>query len=195
MGRKELRPSGAAQSLHPVMGEEPAKPKRGSIIRRRRAGSVKTRPTSMSGINASGCHRTLSEKATSTDVSILVTEASPEGGNSGSARPLLHRQNSEATVVQVLVHRESEEYNNEEDDITETQSPEQNVSKTPEETGTTESGLTIDGVQTTNGAPRPNEALTTNVSSIIDGTLESESILVTGITTDIVIDIDSNMSS
>lgn len=54
-----------------------------------------------------GCHRTQSEKYTSgcpTDVSILVTEASPEGVN---VRP----QDTEATVVQVLVHRESEEYN------------------------------------------------------------------------------------
>lgn len=115
MIKKELRPSGTSQSLHPTMPEEPNKPTRSSIIRRRRAGSMKTRPTSMSGINMSGCQRTQSEKCTSTDVSILVTEASPEGGNS-CGRPLLHRQNSEATVVQVLVHRESEEYNNEEDE-------------------------------------------------------------------------------
>lgn len=89
---------------------EDTKPKRGSIIRRKRVGSVKARPTSVS--TASGCQRTQSEKYSSSDVSILVTEASPE---SIVVRPPLHRQNSEATVVQVLVHRESEEYNTEEE--------------------------------------------------------------------------------
>lgn len=70
----------------------------------------------MSGV--SGCHRTQSEKCTSgSDVSILVTEASPE---SLITRPPLNRQNSESTVVQVLVHRESEEYNNDESSPTET---------------------------------------------------------------------------
>ncbi|XP_057655694.1 sodium channel protein 60E isoform X2 [Diorhabda carinulata] len=106
LGHKELKSS---QTLHPSVAEE--KPKKGSIIRRKRAGSVKSRPTSMTG---SGCQRTQSEKCTSfsSDVSILVTEASPE---SHSTRPPLNRQNSESTVVQVLVHRESEEYNNEEE--------------------------------------------------------------------------------
>ncbi|KAH0999393.1 hypothetical protein HUJ04_005968 [Dendroctonus ponderosae] len=107
--RKEFKVQGAL-SLHPSMAEEPAV-KRGSIIRRKRVGSVKARPTSMS--SAGGCQRTQSEKcAHSSDVSILVTEASPEGA---STRPALNRQNSEATVVQVLVHRESEEYNQDED--------------------------------------------------------------------------------
>ncbi|XP_072389146.1 sodium channel protein 60E-like isoform X1 [Diabrotica undecimpunctata] len=106
LGHKELK---ASQTLHPVAAEEP-KPKRGSVIRRKRAGSVKSRPTSMTG----GCQRTQSEKCTSfsTDVSILVTEASPE---SHLIRPPLNRQNSESTVVQVLVHRESEEYNNDDE--------------------------------------------------------------------------------
>ncbi|CAG9835408.1 unnamed protein product [Diabrotica balteata] len=58
LGHKELK---ASQTLHPVAAEEP-KPKRGSVIRRKRAGS-----------------------------------------------------NSESTVVQVLVHRESEEYNNDDE--------------------------------------------------------------------------------
>lgn len=71
----------------------------------------------MSGV--SGCHRTQSEKCTSgSDVSILVTEASPE---SAIIRPPLNRQNSESTVVQVLVHRESEEYNNEDTSPTQTE--------------------------------------------------------------------------
>ncbi|XP_057323891.1 sodium channel protein 60E isoform X2 [Microplitis mediator] len=43
------------------------------------------------------------------DVSILVTEPSPET-NIPPVRPPLLRQQSEATVVHVLVHRESEEY-------------------------------------------------------------------------------------
>ncbi|KAJ8963353.1 hypothetical protein NQ318_018825 [Aromia moschata] len=109
LGRKELKHSGTSHSLHPAAAEE--KPKRGSIVRRKRVGSVKARPTTVSA--GGGCQRTQSEKYASSDVvSILVTEASPEGA---TCRPPLHRQNSEATVVQVLVHRESEEYNNEEE--------------------------------------------------------------------------------
>lgn len=85
--------------------------KRGSIIRRKRGGSVKVRPTSVA--STSGCQRTQSEKcAHSSDVSILVTEASPEGA---TTKPVLNRQNSESTVVQVLVHRESEEYSQDEE--------------------------------------------------------------------------------
>ncbi|XP_061935841.1 sodium channel protein 60E isoform X1 [Apis cerana] len=45
----------------------------------------------------------------STDVSILVTEPSPEN-SAPPSRPALLRQQSAATVVHVLVHRESEEY-------------------------------------------------------------------------------------
>lgn len=44
------------------------------------------------------------------DVSILVTEPSPENAAPPGSRPPLLRQQSEATVVHVLVHRESEEY-------------------------------------------------------------------------------------
>lgn len=47
-------------------------------------------------------------------VSILVTEPSPEN-IAPPPRPHLLRQQSEATVVHVLVHRESEEYNENED--------------------------------------------------------------------------------
>ncbi|GJQ76730.1 hypothetical protein Trydic_g15575 [Trypoxylus dichotomus] len=94
-----LKPSGTAHSLHPSMAEDFKK--RGSIIRRKR-GSVKTK----------SLKRPDSEPTKSTDVSILVTEASPE---SPSPKPPLVRQQSEATVVQVLVHRESEEYNQDEE--------------------------------------------------------------------------------
>ncbi|CAH1186251.1 unnamed protein product [Phyllotreta striolata] len=106
LGHKELK---ASQTLHPVAVDE-SKQKRGSIVRRKKGSSVKSRPNSMTG---GGCQRTQSEKCTSTDVSILVTDASPE---SNITRPSLNRQNSESTIVQVLVHRESEEYNNEEEE-------------------------------------------------------------------------------
>ncbi|XP_015174798.1 PREDICTED: sodium channel protein 60E isoform X1 [Polistes dominula] len=49
------------------------------------------------------------------DVSILVTEPSPEN-SAPPSRPPLIRQQSEATVVHVLVHRESEEYQETPDD-------------------------------------------------------------------------------
>lgn len=183
------------------MAEEPVKPKRSNIIRRRRAGSMKVRPSSMSGINMSGCQRTQSEKCSSTDVSILVTEASPEGGSSGTARPLLHRQNSEATVVQVLVHRESEEYNNEEDEITEAESYQPNVFQATQIVRTLESAPTISDSQTidragTRNDPTATDCASTSVTSMTDCSLTLENMLVTeGTTTDIVIDIDSNMSS
>lgn len=48
-------------------------------------------------------------------VSILVTEPSPEN-TAPPTRPPLLRQQSEATVVHVLVHRESEEYQDTPDD-------------------------------------------------------------------------------
>nr|XP_015837604.1 PREDICTED: sodium channel protein 60E isoform X3 [Tribolium castaneum] len=103
----------SAQSLHPAMAEDP-KPKRGSIIRRKRVGSVKARPT---GGGITPAHRAESEPLNSADVSILVTEASPEAP---ILKPPLQRQQSEATVVQVLVHRESEEYNQDDDEATPT---------------------------------------------------------------------------
>ncbi|KAG7189115.1 hypothetical protein KM043_008688 [Ampulex compressa] len=49
------------------------------------------------------------------DVSILVTEPSPEN-SAPPAKPPLLRQQSESTVVHVLVHRESEEYQQTSDD-------------------------------------------------------------------------------
>lgn len=96
------KPIKSSQSLHPGMAEE-VKPKRGSLIRRKRASSVKTK--SSKGAK-SEC-----EPLNGADVSILVTEPSPE---TPSSVPPLLRQQSESTVVHVLVHRESEEYRDEE---------------------------------------------------------------------------------
>ncbi|KAF7278505.1 hypothetical protein GWI33_008210 [Rhynchophorus ferrugineus] len=108
--KKEFKVSGP-QTLHPLMAEEPP-PRRSSLIRRKRVGSVKARPTSVT--STSGCQRTQSERCShSSDVSILVTEPSPE---SCVLKPPLNRQASESTVVQVLVHRESEEYSHEEEE-------------------------------------------------------------------------------
>lgn len=192
MTKKEFKPTNTTQTLHPVTAEEPAKPKRSSIIRRRRAGSMKARPTSVTSLNSSGCHRTQSEKCTSTDVSILVTEASPEGANTAAARPLLHRQNSEATVVQVLVHRESEEYNNDEEERVESESQQSNISQI-ENIRTTEYAPTIDSSQL---AVRDVDASTIIDTSIVDAALASDDLSVReDTTTDVVIDIDSNMSS
>lgn len=85
------------------MAEDP-KPKRGSIIRKKRAGSVKVKPTK----GLTNNQRAGSEPLCGTDVSILVTEPSPE-----APKPIT---SDAATVVQVLVHRESEEYNQEEEE-------------------------------------------------------------------------------
>lgn len=88
------------------MAEDP-KPKRGSIIRRKRSGSVKVKPSK----GLTNNQRAGSEPLCGTDVSILVTEPSPE-----APAPTEQAENA-ATVVQVLVHRESEEYNQEEDEM------------------------------------------------------------------------------
>lgn len=111
--KKPLKPSGTTQSLHPAMAEE-AKPKRGSLIRRKRASSVKIKPSK----NALG--KAESAPLNGADVSILVTEPSPE---TPSSVPPLLRQQSESTVVHVLVHRESEEYRDEEQRSERTTSP------------------------------------------------------------------------
>lgn len=55
-----------------------------------------------------------SEPLCGTDVSILVTEPSPEAPTPMETAPPTNEQAS--TVVQVLVHRESEEYNQEEEE-------------------------------------------------------------------------------
>ncbi|VEN44836.1 unnamed protein product, partial [Callosobruchus maculatus] len=119
-----------AVSLHPSSAEEKTK-RIGSIIRRKRVGSVKARPTSVAQGGGAAVQRTQSERYSSSsggggpppDINILVTEASPEsagsiggaGTTTTSSRPPLSRQNTEAQVVQVLVHRESEEYKEEEE--------------------------------------------------------------------------------
>lgn len=100
--------------LTPAMAED-VKPKRGSIIKRKRGSSFKNKSTYVGGGNGkSDSGGDLGRS--SADVSILVTEASPE---TAISRPILHRQHSESTVVQVLVHRESEEYRNEEEEAAE----------------------------------------------------------------------------
>ncbi|CAH1976069.1 unnamed protein product [Acanthoscelides obtectus] len=122
-GTKKDASTGA--SLHPSSAEEKTK-RIGSIIRRKRVGSVKARPTSVSQGSGATVQRTQSERCSGSgpppDINILVTEASPESagtfGGTGTttvSRPPLSRQNTEAQVVQVLVHRESEEYNEEEE--------------------------------------------------------------------------------
>lgn len=93
-----------AQPLaQPQAQPQPLKPKRVSLIRRKafdRSGSVQ--------LNV--CDRDAEQKRTEcgsnngSDVSILVTRPSPDQPSG------LLRQQSETSVVQALVHRESEEY-------------------------------------------------------------------------------------
>lgn len=94
------------------MAEDP-KPKRGSIIRKKRSGSVKVKPTK----GLTNHQRAGSEPLCTTDVSILVTEPSPEAPTPTESRTTTKQQQYEtsSTIVQVLVHRESEEYNQEVD--------------------------------------------------------------------------------
>ncbi|XP_066593398.1 sodium channel protein 60E-like [Prorops nasuta] len=96
-----LRPSGTTLSLNTLQRDiKEAFTRRCSSLRRRPAPLPE--PVSLPIADGS-------------DVSILVTEPSPE--NSGPpTRPPLIRQQSEATVVRVLVHRESEEYQEKPDD-------------------------------------------------------------------------------
>ncbi|XP_011502595.1 PREDICTED: sodium channel protein 60E-like [Ceratosolen solmsi marchali] len=96
--RHSLRPSGTALSLNMLQRDiKEAFSRRCSSLRRRPASQVPTLPQAQ-------------QLADGRDVSILVTEASPESAAPTGARPPLLRQQSEATVVHVLVHRESEEY-------------------------------------------------------------------------------------
>ncbi|GLV43437.1 Na channel protein 60E [Carabus blaptoides fortunei] len=96
-----MKTSGTSHSLHPATAEDP-KPKRGSIIRRR--------PSTKLRRSGSILPPAQPEPLTGADVSILVTEASPEAPIPAVAvKPALCKQQSE--VVHVLVHRESEEYN------------------------------------------------------------------------------------
>ncbi|XP_063982973.1 sodium channel protein 60E-like isoform X2 [Diachasmimorpha longicaudata] len=103
--RGSMRPSGTALSLNILQRDiKDAFTRRCSSLRRRSAvpSPLASEPAPLR----------IPER---TDVSILVTEPSPEN-TIPSGRPPLLRQQSEATVVHVLVHRESEEYQEAPDD-------------------------------------------------------------------------------
>lgn len=91
--RGSLRPSGTVLSLNMLQRDI-------KDAFNRRCGSLRRRPVP---------EPVQLPIADGSDVSILVTEPSPENTAPPSRPPLL-RQQSEATVVHVLVHRESEEY-------------------------------------------------------------------------------------
>ncbi|OXU24164.1 hypothetical protein TSAR_009732, partial [Trichomalopsis sarcophagae] len=96
--RHSIRPSGTALSLNMLQRDiKEAFSRRCSSLRRRPAPAVPSTAQLASTITDGR------------DVSILVTEPSPESA-APPGRPPLLRQQSEATVVHVLVHRESEEY-------------------------------------------------------------------------------------
>lgn len=111
-----MKTSGTSQSLHPASAED-TKPKRGSLIRRK--SSTKRKGSSALPV-------VVNQTELQADVSILVTEPSPEAPQpeeivspvkaTPAPKPPLNRQQSESTVVHVLVHRESEEYNVDDDD-------------------------------------------------------------------------------
>lgn len=141
--RHSMKTSGTMFSLYGATteGESKIKPKRSSLICRKKPPLERT---ASGGLRVLGsallplCHTFTDTAANGTDVSILVTEPSPEAPMNIPSpapvevsptvppvptiptklqfqRPPLNRQQSEATVVHVLVHRESEEYNVEED--------------------------------------------------------------------------------
>lgn len=95
--RGSLRPSGTALSLNILQRDiKDAFTRRCSSLRRRLPAPLVPEPAILKIPDRS-------------DVSILVTKPSPETAIPPGRPPLL-RQQSEATVVHVLVHRESEEY-------------------------------------------------------------------------------------
>ncbi|XP_015592583.1 sodium channel protein 60E [Cephus cinctus] len=98
--RGSLRPSGTALSLNMLQRDI-------KDAFTRRCGSLRRRQQPPEPVNL--------PIADGSDVSILVTEPSPES-TAPPTRPPLLRQQSEATVVHVLVHRESEEYRETPDD-------------------------------------------------------------------------------
>lgn len=102
-----MKTSGTSQSLQPVPTED-TKPKRGSLIRRR--SSTKSRKSS------SVLPLVATKQELTPDVSITITEPTPSP-EAPISKPPLHRQQSESTVVHVLVHRESEEYNVDDDGV------------------------------------------------------------------------------
>ncbi|XP_034935360.1 sodium channel protein 60E-like isoform X2 [Chelonus insularis] len=98
--RSSMRPSGTALSLN--------------ILQRDIKEAITRRCGSLRGKKSTLPEPAPLEIPERTDVSILVTEPSPEN-TVPPGRPPLLRQQSEATVVHVLVHRESEEYQEEPD--------------------------------------------------------------------------------
>ncbi|KAK0181349.1 hypothetical protein PV327_003641 [Microctonus hyperodae] len=95
--RGSLRPSGTALSLNILQRDiKEAFTRRCGSLRGKKSSIAVTETTPLPLPDGS-------------DVSILVTEPSPEN-TIPPVRPPLIRQQSEATVVHVLVHRESEEY-------------------------------------------------------------------------------------
>ncbi|KAK5648632.1 hypothetical protein RI129_003524 [Pyrocoelia pectoralis] len=106
--KKTFKTGSLPSPIHPTSSDE-FKVRKGSLIKRKpseRKGSFRKKSDKKP---AEDTDKTEQE----TDVSILVTEPSPD---SPSSRPTLQRQQSESTVVQVLVHRESEEYHHEDDE-------------------------------------------------------------------------------
>lgn len=98
-----LKHKGSLKQSSTMLGTntaEDAKPKRGSIIRRK---PPMERGSSQTGLRV-GNYQLGSLGGANSEVSILVTEASPE------APPTLPLRPPEPTLVHVLVHRESEEY-------------------------------------------------------------------------------------
>lgn len=98
-----LRHKGSLKQSGTMLGlntAEDVKPKRGSIIRRK---PPMERGGSQTGLRV-GNVQLGSLGGANSEVSILVTEASPE------APPTLPLRPPEPTLVHVLVHRESEEY-------------------------------------------------------------------------------------
>ena len=106
--RLSLRPSGTSLSLNVLQRDiKEAFTRRCSSLRRKPAPRA---PFGQTLAAAAATSSTVTDSGRDA-VSILVTEPSPEGGV--PVRPPLLRQQSEATVVHVLVHRESEEYRDE----------------------------------------------------------------------------------
>lgn len=97
-----LKQCGAMLGIHPTTEE--VKPKRGSLIRRKPP--PMERGSSQTGLRVGNVQLGVVGAANS-EVSILVTEASPEA-------PMMPIRPPEPTLVHVLVHRESEEYGAEE---------------------------------------------------------------------------------
>ncbi|XP_031348219.1 sodium channel protein 60E-like isoform X1 [Photinus pyralis] len=109
MFKKSFKTGSLPSPINPSQQSDEFAVRKGSLIKRKpseKKGSFRKKTENKP---AKDTNKTEQE----TDVSILVTEPSPD---SPSSRPTLQRQQSESTVVQVLVHRESEEYNHEDDE-------------------------------------------------------------------------------